>query len=441
MKMASPHTLSVTSCTERGETVPADATPDPTTTTLTFGQRVQRARERTGKSRAVVAGLMDQSAEWVKAIEKGAIGMPRLPKLLRLAHVLGIEDLAELTGEERLATAIYSKAEHGALPTVKRTLTSYQLALDDREPEPVNVLAARVRRAWQLWHDRDPRDSYGSTVEGHRTRIVQLLPALLSDTQHAVRVFDGADRRRALVVLAETYHLAQLFLSFQPAPDLVVLTGDRGMAAAQDADSPRAIAAAAWYVNHVHRDAGEAAESRVDLAEQAAALLTEEEDPEHISRRGLLHLAAALSYAKTGEEGNAWRYWDKADEAARRLGDDYAHPWLIFGRGVVDGYAITMHNDLMQPVKALEVADALDLGRIPSATRRSYHLIESARAHGMLGEGTAAVSLLGKAFRESPETIQYNLHTRSVLPELARTGPRMVREDALGLARELGVPV
>ncbi len=195
-----------------------------------------------------------------------------------------------------------------------------------------------------------------------------------------------------------------------------------------------------WYMNHVHRDAGEAAEARVELAEQAAALLTGREDPEHIARRGVLYLAVALSYAKTGQTGDTWRYWDKADSAARTLGDAYAHPWLIFGRGIVDGYAITIHNDLMQPAKALEVAEALDLDQIPSATRRSYHLIETARAHNMLGESVAAVSLLGKAKRESSETIRFNLHTRSALPELVKSGPRMVRQDALELARDLGVP-
>lgn len=407
---------------------------------LTFGQRVQRARERTGKTRAVVGGLMDQSTEWVKAIETGRIGMPRLPKLLRLAHVLGIEDLAELTGDERLAATTYSKAEHGALPVVKRALTTYQLQAADRQPEPAEVLAARVRQAWKLWHASEPPLERRDPAAGNRSRIADILPALLADTQHSVRALDGADRRRALVALAETYHLAQLYLSFQPAPDLVVLTGDRAMTAAQDADSPRAIAAAAWYMNHVHRDAGEAAEARVDLAEQAVALLGDEDDPERVARRGLLHLAVALSYAKTGEEGNAWRYWDKADAAARALGSDYAHPWLIFGRGVVDGYAVTMYNDLMKPGKALEVAESLDLGLIPSATRRSYHLVETGRAHGMLGEGAAAVSYLQRAFRESPETIQYNLHTRGALPELVKTAPRMVREDALSLARELGIP-
>ncbi|MGA4841780.1 helix-turn-helix domain-containing protein [Streptomyces sp. G45] len=406
---------------------------------LTFGQRARRARLRTGKSRAYVAAVMGQSVEWVKAIETGAMGMPRLPKLLRLAHALGVEDVRDLTGDDRIMAATYSKAEHRQLPLIKQALTTYRLSPSERQPEPADVLAARLRQAWKIWHARD--DRAGNRTIGHRTRIAQLLPALLDDTRHAARTLEGADRRRALMAEAEANHLTQLFLSFQPAPDLVMLTGDRAMAAAQDADSPRAIAAAAWYVNHVHRDAGEAAEARVDLAEQAASLLPDTDDPDHLARRGLLYLAAALSYAKTGQAGDAWRYWDKADDLARQLGDDYAHPWLIFGRGVVGGYAITMYNDLVQPAKALGIADDLDLSTIPSATRRSYHLIETARAHTLLGEGAAAVGYLKKAHAESPETIRYNLFTRNALPGLATSGPRMVREDAAELAAELGVPV
>ncbi|GGR83473.1 hypothetical protein GCM10010252_22730 [Streptomyces aureoverticillatus] len=408
---------------------------------LTFGQRVQRARTRTGRTRAYVADVMGHSEEWVKAIERGTIAMPRLPKLLRLAQVLGVEDIAELTGDDRIAAASFTKAEHRQLPAVKQALNKHQLAAAEGPTEPVEVLAARLRQAWKLWHAAERPAARRDVGEGNRTRIGRLLPALLADTRHAARTLEGADRRRALMAQAEAYHLAQLFLSFQPAPDLIMLTGDRAMTAAQDADSPRAIAAAAWYVNHVHRDAGEAAEARVELAEQAAALLPDTEDPESIARRGLLYLAVALSYAKTGQAGDAWRYWDKADAAARRLGDDYAHPWLIFGRGIVGGYAITMHNDLVQPGRALEVADALNLRQIPSATRRSYHLIETARAHGLLNEGAAVVSYLQRAHRESPETIQFNLYTRSALPGLVTSGPRMVREDAEELARELGVPV
>ncbi|MHC5701240.1 hypothetical protein OTC26_007265 [Streptomyces tirandamycinicus] len=51
------------------------------------------------------------------------------------------------------------------------------------------------------------------------------------------------------------------------------------------------------------------------------------------------------------------------------------------------------------------------------------------------------MTLLQKAFRESPETIRYDIHTRSVLPELATNGPRTVRDDAHELATALGVAV
>ncbi|MEU7280960.1 helix-turn-helix transcriptional regulator [Streptomyces sp. NPDC045431] len=394
----------------------------------TFAQRARRARDHAGLSRPVAGGLVGRSAEWVKGIENGTIGMPRLPMLIRLATVYEC-DVADLTGDDRIAAATYTKAAHTELPAIKRALTTYYLAPANTEPEPAIVLTARVQQAWKLWHGKGD----------HRSRVAALLPDLLADTQHSARALEGADRRRALVALGQTYHLAQLFLSFQPAPDLIMLTGDRSMTAAQDADSPRAMAGAAWYMNHVYRDANEAAEARVELAEQAAALLRQD-DPEDLARWGLLQLAVALSFAKVGKAGDAWRYWDRANDAANRLGEGYAHPWLIFGQGVVDAYALTMHNDLMQPGKALEVAGALDLGKVPSATRRSYHLIETARAYGMKDEGVAAVALLEKAFRESPETIRYNMYTRMVLPELAKTGPRMVRADAQALALELGIP-
>ncbi|MER8042699.1 helix-turn-helix transcriptional regulator [Streptomyces sp. NPDC094032] len=403
--------------------------PSPEPTPETFAQRARRARDRAGLTRPVAGGLVGRSAEWVKGVENGTIGMPRLPMLIRLATMYEC-DIADLTGDDRIAAATYTKAAHAELPAIKRALTTYWLVPADREPESAEVLAARVRQAWTLWH----------AAGDHRSRIAALLPDLLADTQHSVRALGGPDRRRALVVQAQAYHLAQLFLSFQPVPDLIMLTGDRSMTAAQDADSPRAIAGAAWYMNHVHRDANEAAEARVELAEQASALLRQDNDDD-LARWGLLQLAVALSYAKTGRAGDAWRYWDRANDAARRLGDGYAHPWLIFGQGIVDGYAITMYNDLMQPGKALDVALALDLDQVPSATRRSYHLVETARAHGMQDEGVAAVALLQKAFRESPETLRYNVYTRMVLPELAKTGPRMVRADARTLAQELGVAV
>jgi transcriptional regulator with XRE-family HTH domain len=402
----------------------------------TFGQRVQRARTRAGMSRAVLGGQVGRSEEWVKAIEKGRLQQPRLPLLLRLAEVLGVRDLSQLTGDERLSRSTYSKAAHMALPAVKAALTTYAFASTDDEPESVDELLARVREAWRLWH----------THADHRTRVAMLLPDLLADLQYAARVYEHTDRRRTLMGLAQAYHLAQLYLSFQPAPELVMLTGDRSMLAAQEADDPQAIAAAAWYMNHVFRDAGERHEARVDLAMRAADLLSPENSAEELARWGLLHLAAALSFAKVGREGDAWRFWDRAYAAARRLENSsphYAHPWLIFGQGMVEAYAITMHADLIKGGEAVEAAGRVDLSRssMPSATRRAFHLAETARAYSLQGEQVSVVHLLKKALEEAPETLQFNLFARGAVAELAESGNRLVRGDAEYLRQRMQLPV
>lgn len=393
----------------------------------TFGQRVRRARERAGLSRAVLGGLVGRSAEWVKAIENSRLRTPRLPMLLRLADVLGVQELAELTGDDRVTAASYTKSAHDSLSAVRTALTTYRLSGADEEPEAADELEQRVRHAWQMWHG----------IGDHRTNVAMVLPDLLADTQHAARALDGVDRRRALVTLTETYHLAQLYLSFQPAPELVMLTGDRSMAAAQDADSPRAMASASWYMNHVFRDAGERHEARVDLAMKAADLLRPDNSAEELARWGMLHLAAALSFAKVGRSGDAERFFDRADDAARRLGDDYTHPYLIFGRGMVDAYEITMRNDLVQRGKAVEAANAVNVSEMPSATRRAFHEIEQARAYSLQGETVAVVSLLKRAFTTSPETAQYNLFTHAQLREIPDEG--VVRDDVRYLRDKLGI--
>jgi transcriptional regulator with XRE-family HTH domain len=141
----------------------------------TFGQRVRRARERKGQSRPVLAGLVGRSAEWVKAIENDRLGMPRLPLLLRLAEALGVDDLAALTGDERLTAATYTKAAHPSLLRVKDALTDYDVLARDEEPVPAAVLADRVSQAWQAWH------GFGD----HRSRVANVLPALLADLKYA----------------------------------------------------------------------------------------------------------------------------------------------------------------------------------------------------------------------------------------------------------------
>ncbi|GAA4198354.1 hypothetical protein GCM10022252_48640 [Streptosporangium oxazolinicum] len=396
-------------------------------TLATFGGRVRFFRDRAGMSRAVFGDLCGRSGAWVKSIENGGTGMPGLRMLIRMADILQVNDLAKFTGENRLTSVTYAKRSHGQTSGIAQALTSYPLALADREPTSADALAANVAQAWMVWH--------GSPNQ--RTAVATILPRLLEDARTSVRLLEGNERRRALASLAQVYHLTQLFLSFQPYPELILLTGDRAMQAAQDADNPKAMAAASWYLNHVWRDAGEQAEGRIDLAHQAGRLLRPDINEEDRSLWGLLQLAMALSYAKTGRRGDAERHWDESRRAAESLTSP--HPWLIFGTPVVDAYAVTMSADLILGHEATRQGDRIDLSAVPSRTRRAFHIAEIARGFYLKREPVSTMHLLNKAYEISPDTISYNLFTRSAVSELMTTGGATVRDEARNLAHKINL--
>ncbi|WP_182705561.1 helix-turn-helix domain-containing protein [Thermomonospora cellulosilytica] len=393
-----------------------------------FNARLRYHRERTGMSRAVLGGLVGRSAGWVKGLESGRLLQPRLPMLARLANVLGV-DLEDLTGEQGLPVTTYTKAAHEHLPAVTAALTDYPIDTTGVEPLQPAELAAKVAQAWQLWHG----------AARQRTAVAVVLPDLIRQARLSARLLDGPDRRAAHRHLAQVYHLAQLFLSYQPVPEMLMLSGDRAMGAAQDADDPHAIAAAAWYMNHAFRSAGERDEARIDLATRAARLLRPDRGGEDLARWGLLQLAIALSHAKSGREGHALGAWDEAHRAARALGDGYSHPWLIFGPGMVDAYAVTIQADLMHAGTATRLADRLELDGMPSATRRSFHLAEAARAYFLRREHLGTVHLLRKAYQVSPDTTRFSLFARSAVLELSETGGPAIRDDVAELSRDLGL--
>lgn len=396
---------------------------------MTIGQRVRYFRERAGMTRPVLGGLVGRSDEWVKAVETGRLETPRLPLLLRLAEVLGVTDLAKLTGEQKLATATFTGSAHEALPPVTQALARYPVLTSGLTPVSAAELAGRVGQLWELWHG----------TRRQRTAIAGFLPDLLRDAQTATRLLEGADRRSAHRSLAQTYHLIQLFLCFQPVPELVHLVSDRAFTAAQNADDPRVIAIAAWYLNGMLRDSGQQHEARVQLAMDTAQLLRPEESTEDRALWGLLQLAAALSYAKIGKEGDAWRYWDAADHAARSLPDGYTHPFMIFGTGMVHAYAITLHADLAHGRQALRTAGQVDLTTMPSATRRSFHTLETARVYHQRREPLATVHLLRKAYDESPDTVRFNLFTRAAVRELQTRSDATIRAEVDDLAHKLNL--
>lgn len=391
---------------------------------MSFGARLRYHRERVGKTRAVLGGLVGRSEEWVKAVETDRLLTPRLPMLLRLADVLGITDLAQLTGEQSIPVASISKAVHAAAGAVATAMIN-AVRVPAAEQPSVAALTARVDHAWVLWHRSD----------AHRSAVATVLPDLLTSAHATTRAHTGGHRRAALAEQARVYHLAQLFFAFQPAEQFVWLAADRAMIAATDAEDPTALAVAAWYYAHVYRCA-----AQLDVAEDvlanAASLLDPAAGGEQLALWGQLQLGLALTHAKAGHAGQAWRHLDLAGDAADRYGG--THPWLMFGRPAVDAYAVTIDTDLFRLGEATRRVERYDPAALPSRTRRAVYLIDAARAHSLRKNNLAVVHLLGDALREAAETVRYNTFARVTALELAEHGGA-VRADARRLVEALGL--
>ncbi|HET8644588.1 MAG TPA: helix-turn-helix domain-containing protein, partial [Vicinamibacteria bacterium] len=312
------------------------AQPDPSA--VPFGQRVRALRERSGKTRAILGGLVGRSEEWVKALETGRLRMPRLPMLLRLAEVLGASDLADLTGGQSVRVAQLAFGEHPSVPAIRDTVQRYTLARPSRQPHPVDALRERTAHAWRVWHTSPTR----------RTDVGALLPQLLTDCQDAAAALDGTDRRVAYALLADAYHLAQHTLVNAATPELLWLVVERAMNAAQAADAPLALAGAAWTVGMMLRQDGRPDEALALVHEGAGVLEPRLADAPDDWRGmwGALQLHAAVTAARAGRDGEAWAHWDRAERAVRHLPEGYAHPWTMFGAANTDLTAVSLTVDL-----------------------------------------------------------------------------------------------
>ncbi|WP_028476103.1 helix-turn-helix domain-containing protein [Nocardia sp. CNY236] len=396
------------------------------------GRRIKWQRERVGMSRPVLGGLVGRSAEWLKAVENGRIQTPRLPMLLRLARALELEDLAELTGNDHaVPVSVFAGERHSTLNDVQAALTYFRLSPPDRAAN-VDHLAERLRQAWQVRH----------TSPDHRTQLGSLLPGLIKDAQGAARS-TGDERRAARRALAGVYQLADFYVAYQPAPELVWMVADRALNEAYEADDPYTIACSAWAMVQALRDSGRWGEA-IALARNAIEVLSPYLDRAETSDHwrgiaGALEAEIAYVHARRGRYGEAWEHWERADQTARQLGPKYRHVQTSFSMPVVAAHATTLGVELRRPTEALRASERFDADSIASLPRRSRHFIDVARAHFQRDESTAALTLLDKSERTAPETIRYNGYAREMLRALAERPPSGMREDVRGLCQRVGV--
>ncbi|MEU1783631.1 helix-turn-helix transcriptional regulator [Streptomyces abikoensis] len=413
--------------------MPSDAIDAPYTDPLAFGQRLQLLRTRRGMSRTVFAGLLGRSPSWVKAVECGRLKTPRLDVILRIAEVLRVRELSELTGDQGTRVDLFVGPGHARLPAVRDAVNAFPCDTDAQAP-PTAELRARLSGAWRARH----------SSPNHRDVVGALLPGLIRDAQLTVRQAEqAADRRAAQSALAEVYGLSQFFLAYQPDAALLWRVAERTMVAAQESEDPHAIGIAAWLAAQAHRDSGPAHFDAADAVTMETLRFLEPLLPDAsddvLAITGALRFEAGHTAARRGDSGTAWRHWDTARAVADRLSVGYYHPVTSFSRAVMGAHAVTVAVELHAGGESVRQTAAADAMAIPSRPRRARHRIEEARGYRLDGQYEAALATLDKAFETAPETIRYNGHARTIVLEQSESKSPARRRRAARLAVKIGL--
>ncbi|MFF0492939.1 helix-turn-helix domain-containing protein [Nocardia sp. NPDC004068] len=404
---------------------------------LRTGERIQILRERRGLTRPVLAGLVGMSPSWLKGIERGTRLPPRLPMLVKLAEALGIGDVVLLAGTDMdiggspsIPVRSFGHIPHDALPAIREAVREPLLRTPDSQVD-VPALAARTADAWHLWHQSP----------NHRTDVGRILPRLITDGRTAVRVNEGEARRRANEILADIYALTQHEVVWASETELVWIVADRAMAAAQDADTPIALAGAAWTMGMVQRTTGDT-DAALTLVNEAAELLLPrlpESGDEVRAMYGALQLHAATTSARAGREGDAWRYWDQAKDAVEKIAPNYHHPWTMFGNSNVQLHAVSISADLSKSNDARIHAEHIDPDSIPSRERRGRLGVEIARSYHQRRDFAAMIHWLEYAFRTANDSVQYSPSARQMTVDAVDHGGALIGHRARSLATSIGI--
>ncbi|MFF7988750.1 multiprotein-bridging factor 1 family protein [Kitasatospora xanthocidica] len=396
---------------------------------LPVGRRIQHYRERAGKSREVLAGLLGRSSSWLKQVENGVLLPPRLPMLMRIAQHLGIDDLSLLTGDVSMPRALYSGIEHAELASVRRAVDGAVLGVAGGPAPRLDHIAVQLQTAWQTRMTRGD----------HRTALAALLPPLLSAASVAVSHPLCDDRRRAEVLYASALNLTQMYAAFQGDGNLVWRVSERALSTARASGDPNAISQASWFLVEALRKSGQW-DSAQTVTEDTLRLLDpiRTESPELAAAWADMAYHAAITHAVAGEGGDAWRWVDRASVVSATLPAGHWRPSTSGSRQAVALHSVTVAVELRQVGTALRWARRLPEADIAAVPRRGRHLIEVARAHSMKGDAAKVAELLTTAVEVAPETARWNEEARSMVHGLL-TGAPSDRPAGRRLANAIGM--
>ncbi|WRZ87718.1 helix-turn-helix domain-containing protein [Streptomyces sp. NBC_01007] len=396
---------------------------------LPIGRNVLYHRQRDGRTVAAIAGLCGITARYLEMIEAGT-KVPSAEVLARLAAELGVPIAALFTE----APAKEPAPPVSTTPSIARALMGHALPTSATVVGPA-VLRERVEAAWRIWQ----------CSKNRFTHISDVLPALIEDVEHAVRVHRGGSeptvRREVLRVAADLYGLLRSYCRRTGRLDLSLMVADRAIRAAQDADDPVRIAVGTWNLGHVllsHTDASIVDEAK-DIALQAADQLRRSApaSAETAAVEGALELVAVVSDARQRRWTDARRRLaERAAPLAEQVGDGNV-AWTVFGPTNVALHAISVEMLAGDAAEGLRLADQIDTAQLPSRERRFTHILELAGCHALRRDDAAVLVHLLDMEALAPEDLARSPLARNLALQLQQRIRPVFRRQVDALVERL----
>ncbi|OQS14257.1 hypothetical protein B0T36_14670 [Nocardia donostiensis] len=323
-----------------------------------IGVRIARIRKQRGMTQRALAAKAKISFSMLSKLETGHASASTAT-IGHLAQALGV-DATRLTGPQDSPEHL-----HQLVPTIRRALASIDLLDDDVEPLPLDQLRKQVVRIGE-WRRATKYDKIGSALPG----LVDQL--LLAGQEHG---------EPAYALLADAYRASNTLAHKLGYSDLSLTAMDRMEWAAQRSGDPLLVA-----TSHYLRAA---ALTRIGAGKQALRLLDRTmrevepliaDDPAAAAVWTALHMRAGTIAATLADRSTSDEHLAEAARVAESVGNRVVYETVV-GPANVKLHQIAAAVDLVQPSKALRIADTVELPEGMAAERQTYFHIDVARAH------------------------------------------------------------
>ncbi|MEV8517434.1 helix-turn-helix transcriptional regulator [Dactylosporangium sp. NPDC051484] len=383
-----------------------------------IGQRIAQYRQRRGLTQDELAGLVGISLSMMKKIEAGTRPVTRFAQLVLFAQVLRVSDLRDLTG---VPMPLMPDGRRGH-PSAEAVRTAVLERGHGVEPVGMERLRRLAGRAWSTW--QEPSTFRYDAVGQYLTEVISL-------AQAQVNASAGEERREALALASSVYQLARTWTKRVGEYDLSWVVADRAVAYALDADDPDLAGAASWNLAMILSAQGKTEQARSVVRkamEQLVPLLSDDSAPARLAVFGGLHLLGATEAAREDDAGDAWGLLDRAAAIAARVGETNYHR-MVFGPTNVALHRISTAIELGRTREALDLIERTDARNAASVERCLTFHIDAARCFARRDNPVAAVHMMGRVLRDSPDELRYNPIARETLRQLSVRSTAAIRPD------------